>query len=128
MDPVSTATAAASSTSLDPLSLLHMAAQAYHSHAYALLAGALLTLAVIVLRQFNVVAQLPSKYVPWATVGLSILSSVGLGLEEGKGLADVALTGLAIGWMAIGAWETAGKMGKSLMPPSNALPPSSPSD
>lgn len=97
----------------DPLSILTIAANAFHSHAWAMLSGAILTILVIIMRQFDLVSKLPDKLVPWATVVLAIIGSVGLGLQQGQSLSDVIVTGLSIGWMAVGVWETAGKMGKS---------------
>src|ERR1700750_1213882 len=94
---------------LDLNAILATAMQAFHSHAWAVLAGVVLTLVVGLLKKFDVVDKLPPQYVSWGAVGLAMLTSVALGLTQSKPAMDIIMTGLSIGLASIGVYETAGK-------------------
>lgn len=75
-----------------------------------------LMLVVWVLRTF-VKDKVPSKYIPWVTLTVAILSETGLRMtqfiEAGQpwwqGLVQGLLEGASIGFMAMGWWSSGGK-------------------
>lgn len=83
--------------------------EAFRSRDWGLLASSILMLVVVLARQFRLVQQLPTEWVPWATGGLAIATSVALGIEQGQHWSTILSTGLVIGLTAIGMWETVGK-------------------
>lgn len=116
MDEVVTATTAAVSGGLaDVPMVLGLAAQAFKSQAWVVFSGLLLTLAVIGLRFFDVVKKLPDKLVPWATLGLSMLTSLAVGLQTGQRWDAILVSGLTVGLVAIGGWESFAKAVRGLV-------------
>lgn len=120
MDELITATTTATSAAVsgglgDLFGVLSLAAAAFKSKSWALLAGLLLTAVVIGLRFFNVVKKVPDYLVPWATIGLSMLTSVAIGLQTNQRWDVILTTGLGIGLMAIGGWESLAKAIRGLV-------------
>ena len=94
--------------------LIGMLAKAYESQAWALLAGLLLTLAVWVANTF-VLAKVKPAHMRWVALGLSVVTSVGLGLQGGQDWMTILVTGLTVGLTSIGMWETAGKTARDTL-------------
>lgn len=92
-----------------------MLGQAYHSHNWALVAAALLTITVAILRLFNIGSKIPGPYVPWLTLGMSMAMSAVVGLQAGLPMDQILGTGLLIGVAAIGGWESVAKLIRNLI-------------
>ena len=95
--------------------LVDAMAQAFGSGSWALGSGLFLTLAVVGLRMFSVVKRIPKEWVPWTVAAMSLMTSVAIGLQIGKGWWQIATTGLTVALIAIGGWETIAKSLKRLL-------------
>ena len=100
----------------DGLRVLEMLANAFRSGDWALGSGLLLTLVVAVARMLGLSKRLNKAWVPWATAGMAIAASVGVGLQTDQDWWKIVSTGLLVGLTAIGGWETGGKLVKKVMP------------
>jgi len=94
----------------DPIVLIGMMVKAFQSGAWAVGAGLLLTVVVALGRAFRVLQWIPKKAVPWATAAIAVLTSVGLGLTNDQDWMTIVSTGISVGLVAIGGWETLGKL------------------
>lgn len=94
---------------------LSMLLLAFKSRRWMLVAGLVLTIAVVLVRMFNLVKQVPADLVPWATLGIATLASVAVGLQAGRDWDNIVVTGLSVGVAAIGGWETFGKLIRALV-------------
>ena len=119
------------------LGLFGLLGKAFSSKQWLLLAAILLTAAVAGIRMFKVTDKLPSWLIPWATIGLALLTSVAVGLQTGQAWTAIVGTGLAVGVAAVGGWETVGKMVQALIakirgasppPPAPSAPAAPPAD
>jgi hypothetical protein len=95
--------------------VVEMMIKAFKSGHWALFAALILTALVACLRFFEVGKKIPKEYVPWFTGGMASATSVALGLYIGLDWWAIATTGLSVGLMAIGGWETIGKLLKKLL-------------
>lgn len=84
--------------------------KAFADHSWTLVAGLFLTIIVAGLRFFEFVKKIPNAWVPWAVMGISILASVAVGLQQGLPWGSIVTGGITVGVVAIGGWETLGKM------------------
>jgi dolichyl-phosphate-mannose--protein O-mannosyl transferase len=95
--------------------LIEMMAQAFNSGSWTLASGLLLTLVVVGLRLFSVTKRVSKEWMPWLVSGISLLTSIALGLQTGQGWWEIATTGLAVALVAVGGWETIAKTAKRFM-------------
>lgn len=91
-------------------SILKFLAKAFHFREWRLAMGCALTLLVMILRKVGIENLIDSKHLPWVTTGIAVLGAIGPGISEGLPITDVLVDGLTVGWMAIGGWETVGKL------------------
>jgi len=103
-----TATAAA-----DLLPSVDSMRDAYESKNWMLLAGLILTGIVALTRKLGLLSMLDAANSKWAAVGIAMLGAVGGGLMLGMAWPVITVTGLSAGLIAIGGWETVGKMLKA---------------
>jgi len=92
------------------VTLIGALTKAFADHAWTLIVGLFLTLIVAGLRFFDLVKKVPDVWVPWVTVGLAVLGSIAVGLQQGLPWGTVVTGGITVGVVAIGGWETIGKM------------------
>lgn len=114
----STSTSAITSdsvTSDNVVDIVSTMALAFSKRSWALGAGLLLTLIAAWLRAFNFAQKIPVEWMPWAVLGMAMLASIGVGLQSGKRFSTILIGGLSVGVMAIGGWETIGKMVRALI-------------
>lgn len=90
--------------------LIEALTSAFGDHAWTLVVGLFLTMIVAGLRFFELVKKVPKVWVPWVTVGLAVLGSVAVGMQQGLPWGTVLTGGITVGVVAIGGWETIGKM------------------
>ena len=95
-------------------------AEAVESGAWPVAFGLFLTILVAVVRKFALGDKLPAKAVPWVSIVLAVLGSVGAGLSTGMAVGEAVLAGLAAGLAAIGGWEAVFKHVKALQAPSKS--------
>lgn len=95
---------------------------AYESKNWALLAGLVLTGLVALSRRLGLLALVPKEATKWVAIWLAMLGAVGAGLVLGMSWLSIVATGLSTGLMAIGGWESLGKMFK----PKAAAEPAAP--
>jgi hypothetical protein len=72
---------------------------------WTLFAGMLLMLLVYVFNRMGMGAKIGTKAVPWVTVGLGVLSSVGFGIANGEVWYTGIIYGLFMSASAIALWE-----------------------
>ena len=96
----------------DALSVL---ALAFKSQGWMILTGLVLAALVIVLRTFDLMQKVPAEWVPWATIGLATVTSVAVGLQTGRDLSTILVTGIGVGIAAIGGYESLGKLAKAAL-------------
>lgn len=102
--------ATASSTVADMLPSITAVQDAYASKDWMLLAGLVLTAVVALVRKLGIAAMLSPDQSKWLAVGLSMAGAVGGGLMLGMSWHAILVTGLSTGLVAIGGWETLGKL------------------
>jgi len=96
---------------LDPAllpTILSTLSNAFRDGDWRMVSGLALTLVMVFARQLA--PKLPAEYVPWATIGMSMLTSIGLGLQRGESWSTMLVTGFSVGVVAVGGWETLGKL------------------
>lgn len=109
-----TATGARPFFDLQPTDLgdaVEVASRAFTDKNWVLFAGVALALLVAGLRFFHVsdFLKLPDKGDKWLAVGLSVLTSVSVGLQTGQSWPTIAATAAGVAVTAIGSWEAAVK-------------------
>lgn len=121
-------TITSTASALDPFigGSLEVLSKAYTSHEWAMLAGAVLMLLIGLVRQTRVLSSLPTKLVPWATIGVAVATSFGLGLTQHQSLSTMLATAFSTALVAVGSWEAVGKhlfdIFKKAEPPAAASP------
>jgi len=60
-----------------------------------------------------VVGKVDPAHMRWVAMGLSTATSVALGLQAGEPWMNIVVTGITVGLMAVGTWETAGKTARN---------------
>lgn len=95
--------------------LIEMMAHAFNNGNWALASGLLLTLVVVGLRLFSVTKRVSKEWMPWLVSGLSLLTSVAVGLQTGQSWWQILSTGFTVALVAVGGWETIAKAAKRLM-------------
>lgn len=101
---------ATSSTAGDLQVLLPLITDAFKSNQWVLAVGLVLTAVVAIIRKLPLDAFLPKAALPWIALGIALLGSVGAGLASGRPWYEIVVTGLTAGAVAIGGWETVGKL------------------
>lgn len=104
LDPVLT-----SSPTLDLGQVASQAVNAVQSHNWTMLAGVVVMILVYIVRQTSLMSKLPSKYVPWVTIGMTTAGSMATSLVAGRSMWDAVGAGLMLGCSAIATWELAGQ-------------------
>tara|TARA_B100000029_G_scaffold366698_1_gene360089 strand:- start:2016 stop:2423 length:408 start_codon:yes stop_codon:yes gene_type:complete len=115
---VATSTVAVNPDAVSPgqiPAIIEMMAQAFSSGSWTLASGLLLTLVVVALRLFSVTKRVSKEWMPWLVSGISLLTSVAVGLQTGQSWWEMASTGFAVALVAVGGWETVAKTAKRLM-------------
>lgn len=97
------------------LTLLGMLEKAFVARDWILLSAVLLMGVVALLRYLEATKALPDAWVPWATIAIAVLTSVGLGLQARQPWLSIVTTGLVVGATAVGSWETIGKLIRALL-------------
>jgi hypothetical protein len=100
---------------LDLDSYTDVAGRAFKSRKWMLLAGLLLTGVIAVVRTFGLAKKIKGEWVPWLTLGISMATSLALGLQQGKSWLTIIVGGLSVGITAIGGWEVFGKLVRNLI-------------
>lgn len=95
--------------------LIELMAKAFSSGSWTLASGLLLSLVVVVLRMFKVSNKVPKEWTPWVVAGMSLLTSVSVGLQTGEEWLQIISTGFAVALVAVGGWETIAKLGTKLL-------------
>ena len=72
---------------------------------WSLAIGLLMMLLVFGANKFGLKDKIGSKAVPWAVMGLSVLSVCGVGLASGVAISEALIQGVLAGVAAIGGWE-----------------------
>ena len=98
-------------TAADALSLVGDAVSAFGD------VGLTLMILVVAVKRFGLLKSVPKEYMPWAVSGLATVGAVASGLQAGRGWWDILVSGLTVGLIAIGGWETVGKLVQKKMKP-----------
>ena len=98
------------STIANPNELFGVAFTSFKDGAWGAGIGAVLMLFVAVGRGMGFLNFIPKKAVPWTTMGMAMALSVGAGLVASAVWTDILQAGFNAGVVAIGGWETLGKM------------------
>tara|TARA_R110002110_G_scaffold16569_25_gene71697 strand:- start:2065 stop:2403 length:339 start_codon:yes stop_codon:yes gene_type:complete len=104
-------------TAADALSLVGDAVSAFGDGNWALGVGLTLMILVVAVKRFGLLKSVPKEYMPWAVSGLATVGAVASGLQAGRGWWDILVSGLTVGLIAIGGWETVGKLVQKKMKP-----------
>lgn len=94
--------------------LIEMMFNAFKSGEWALGAAFVLTLLIAAFRFLDLGKKVPKAWVPWVTGAVAMATSSALGLYAGLGWWAILTTGLTVGLVAVGGWETIGKLLKKL--------------
>lgn len=80
--------------------------KAVESKNWPLASGFLVMLLVYAFNRFGLKDKIGSKAIPWVSLVLGVLSSVGVALASGSPLSAALAAGVTAGLAAIGSWET----------------------
>lgn len=108
----STASVDPNSVAANPDAFVQLVVSAFQSRNWSLLAGLLLAAVVWAINMF-VVGKVDPAHMRWVAMGLSTATSVALGLQAGEPWMNIVVTGITVGLMAVGTWETAGKTARN---------------
>ena len=97
-------------TTADFLTLITDTVGAFGDSNWTLGSGLLIMVLVVLTRRLGLLKKLPKTWMPWAASGLAVLGSIASGLQAGRGWLDIVVTGLTTGLVAVGGWETLGKL------------------
>lgn len=95
-------------TTQDIGGLLALAERAFQSGNWGLVFGLALTILVVAIRLTGLTKMIPKEYDKYVATGLAVLTSVAIGLQAGVVWWKIITSGVAIGFIAIGGWETIG--------------------
>lgn len=76
---------------------------------WTLFAGVLLLLLIWGFNKLGLAKKVGRKWVPWVTLGIAAVASIGVGLASGESIWDAAKLGLLEGGLAIALWELIAK-------------------
>jgi len=96
--------------SADAIGLISDAVVAYGDGNWALGVGLSLMVLVVIVRRLGLLKKVPKDYMPWAVSGVATVGAVASGLIASRGWWDILVSGLTVGLIAIGGWETVGKL------------------
>ena len=93
-----------------------LAIKAFKEKNWAVFSGLLLMALIWVAERIKLLDKLKLNGEPraWAIAGIATLGSVGLGLYSGQHWDTILWTGLTVGLVAIGGWNTIGKLAERL--------------
>jgi hypothetical protein len=94
---------------------IELMSKAFESGSWTLASGLLLTIIAAVLRFFKVTQKVSKDWGPLAVAGLSLLASIGVGLQTGQDWLQIVSTGLAVALVAVGGREALEKSARKLM-------------
>lgn len=95
--------------------VVELMAKAFQSGSWTLASGLLLTVVVSVLRFFKVTQKISKDWGPLAVGGLSMLASIGVGLQTGEDWWQILSTGLAVALVAVGGRQALEKSVRTLL-------------
>lgn len=87
--------------------MLEMMMQAFQGGQWTLFAGLLLSGLVAAARYLKALdlIKIPDAADGWIAMGLAMVASIGLGLQNGQDWLSIVTTALTVGAAAVGGWE-----------------------
>lgn len=79
--------------------------EAYKAGQWSILAGLVIMLAIFAFNKTKLGDLIDKKYIPWVSVSLGVVATVGTALIAGIPVETSVLQGLTTGTAAIGFWE-----------------------
>jgi hypothetical protein len=121
------ATVAAPATDEEALKLAIVAVDLAKKGSWSLFAGVLLMLAIYLAKRFKLLEKVPDAAIPWVTMGVALLGTVGVTLANGGSVLVAVIAGVSTGAFATFVWEAIGKnfLGKKAAA-APAAPPAAP--
>jgi len=84
--------------------------EAARSHEWALVVAGCIMLLVGIVRRFALIAKLPTRYIPWASMVIGVLAVLGDNLSTGGAITVTRIVqGMLAGMAASGAWGMIGR-------------------